>query len=245
MRFNSIVMKNVVLVMLCLFVCAFAYSQTTAPQAYERDKALHLYVGIGGAYNNYKNLNAVFKDYDLPSVGKFTLTDFIEADLRHKNFLIGLAGNMGFSYKKTDDYNSMLLNFEPQLNVGYYVVNNKNFHLAPQVGIGYFSSAVNLTQRKNIDDFNEVLAGKNSIAINQSTAVLDFGLRFDFADFTKVKSGIGSIRLGYKYGLSERGWGIDVTNNSTVDNSPKDRINQFYVMLSAGASLLKPQHMKQ
>jgi hypothetical protein len=41
-------------------------------------------------------------------------------------------------------------------------------------------------------------------------------------------------------GLSKHGWGIDASNNSSIDNSPEDRINQFYVMFSVGASLLKP-----
>jgi hypothetical protein len=237
-------MKNIFLAILCSSAFIMTHAQTGASGMYDTGKALQLYIGIGGGYNDYKNLNATLKDNSLPTVGKFTLANSLEADMRHRNLLMGLAGNMGFSYKRTDDYNSLLFNLGGQLNVGYYVFNNKNFHLAPQAGIGFFSSAVNLTQRKDIDDFNEVLTGKNSISINQTVPVLDFCLRFDVADFTKAKTGAGSIRLGYKYGLSNHGWGIDISNNSTVNNSPEDRINQFYVMFSIGTSLLKPQQAK-
>ena len=211
---------------------------------YDANEALQLYVGIGGGFNDYKNLNAALKDNDLPTAGKFTLANALEADMRHKNLLMGLGGNMGFSHTKTDDYNSLLLNLGGQLSAAYYIFNNKKFHFAPQLGIGFFYSAVNLTQRKGFDDFNEVLANKNSISIDQAAPVLDFCIRFDVADFTKAQAGAASIRLGYKYGLSNRGWGIDVTNNSTVHNSPEDRINQFYVLFSIGTSLLKPQQKK-
>jgi len=237
-------MKYIVLIILCSSAVIMSYSQTSASQTYDANEALQLYVGIGGGYNDYKNLNATLKDNNLPTVGKFTLANSLEADMRHKNLLMGLSGNMGFSNKKTDDYNSLLLTLGGQLSAAYYVLNNRNFHLAPQLGIGFFYSAVNLTQRNGFVDFNEVLENKNSISIDQAVPVLDFCIRFDVADFTKAKSGAGSIRLGYKYGLSNRGWGIDVSNNSTVNNSPEDRINQFYVMFSIGTSLLKPQQAK-
>jgi hypothetical protein len=86
-----------------------------------------------------------------------------------------------------------------------------------------------------------VLASGNSVDINQNTGVLDFCLKFDIADFIKDKSCLTGIRLGYKYGLSSRGWGVDETNNTTVSDSPKDRINQYYLLVTIGFSKLKPQ----
>ena len=237
-------MKNIVLLMLCLTVFAGVNAQTDSSQAFDPHKALMLYIGFGGGYNDYKNLNAVLEDNDLPTVGKFTLTNCLEVDRRHDNFLIGISGGMGLSYRRPDNYNVFLANFNGSLNIGYYVYNNKSFHLAPQAGIGFFSSFINHSQRSDIEDFNELLEGKNSISINQTAPVVDFCLRFDMADFTKARTGAGSIKVGYKLGLSKHGWGIDASNNSSIDNSPEDRINQFYVMFSVGASLLKPGHMK-
>lgn len=235
-------MKYQALLAVCLITFSAARSQMMmdSSHTFDPDKGIQFYVGLGGAYNNYENLDAIFKDAGLPTVGKFSLISSMELDLRNKSFLIGLKGNMGASYKRPDNYNVMLLNFGEQLHLAYYVANNKNFHFAPQVGIGYMSSHVNVTQRDNIDDFNDVLANGNSIDINQGTGVLDFCLRFDFADFTKPGSKAASIQAGYKLGLSRRGWGIDAFNNSTIDNSPKDRIGQIYLLFSIGFAGQKP-----
>ncbi|MBV9961619.1 MAG: hypothetical protein JO072_05175 [Parafilimonas sp.] len=212
-----------------------------APTSYEADKSLQFYIGLGGGYNNYKNLNASFENADLPAVGKYALLTTLEANIRNKNLLIGLTGNMGASFRKPDHFN-VLLNFNPQVNVGYYIVNDKKFHFAPQVGIGAYSSSVNIEQKDNAGDFNDVLANGNAISINQNVAALDFCLRFDFADYTKPQTGATSIKLGYKHGLSKRGWGIDATSNSTINNSPEDRVSQFYLQFLVGVALQKPKH---
>ena len=233
-------MKKILFVAVFAFAFSFLNAQMEPAKSYDANKGLQFYMGLGGAYNNYKNLNNTFKDASLPTIGKFSLTSGAEIDLRNKNLLFGLNGDMGFSYKRTDDFNALLLNFGQELHVAYYVANSKNFHFAPQVGIGFLSSNVNLTQRKNIEDFNDVLTNGNSVSINQNVGVLDFSLRFDFADFTKPKSKSASIRVGYKHGLSSRGWGIDATSNSTIDNSPQDRINQGYILFSIGFAGQKP-----
>lgn len=226
-------MKHHLLSIICLAGCLTLQAQKDSVYTYKHDKSLLLFLALGGGYNNYKNLNTTLDDAGLPGVSKFSLIGSIELNLRLKNLLIGLSQITGKSYKRPDNYNVSLLNIKQQLHIGYYIANTKNFHLAPQVGIGRLSSAVDITQR-NIDDFNNVLADKNSININQITGVLDFCLRFDFANFTLQKSSATSIRLGYQLGLSNRGWGIDAFRNSTINNSPKDRINQLYVLLALG-----------
>ena len=224
---------------LLLFLCS--YSQTSPPA--NTDKGAQFYFGIGGAYDNIKNLNATLSNAGLPTIGKFSFAGVAEGDFRMKNLLLGVNSGMGAYAKKTDHYNTSLMSYSGGVNIGYYVVNSKKFHLAPQAGIGFNSSKISITQRNGFTDFNDVLANGNSTDINQNTGVLDFCLKFDIADFTKDKSCLAGLRLGYKYGLSKRGWGIDETSNSTVTNSPKDRINQYYVLLTIGFTKLKPQKM--
>jgi len=219
----------------------YSYSQTSAPA--NTDKGAQFYFGIGGAYDNIKNLNATLSNAGLPTIGKFSFAGVAEGDFRMKNLLLGVNSGMGAYAKKTDHYNTSLMSYSGGVNIGYYVVNSKKFHLAPQAGIGFNSSKISITQRNGFTDFNDVLANGNSTDINQNTGVLDFCLKFDIADFTKDKSCLAGLRLGYKYGLSKRGWGIDETSNSTVTNSPKDRINQYYVLLTIGFTKLKPQKM--
>jgi len=235
-------MKRYVLLFVYVLIVASAFAQSNAPQSYEPDKSLQFFIGLGGGHNDYKNLNASFDDAGLPTVGKYALLTTLEANIRHKNLLVGLTGNMGGSFKKQDEFNVFLLTFNPQVNIGYYIVNDKKFHLAPQVGIGAYSSSVNLEQKENAGNFNDLLANGNAININQHVAALDFCLRFDLADYTKPKAGAASIKLGYKYGLSKHGWGIDATSNSTVESSPEDRINQFYLQFLVGVALQKPKH---
>ena len=172
-------MKNIALLILCLSVFAGVNAQTNPSPDFDPHKALLLYIGFGGGYNDYKNLNGVLKDNNLPTVGKFTLTNLLEVNTRRDHLLIGIAGGMGLCYRRPDDYNVFLANFNGQLQLAYYVSNNKTFHFAPQVGFGFFSSMVNHAQSSNIEDFNELIEGKNSISIRQTAPVLDFCLRFD------------------------------------------------------------------
>lgn len=234
-------MKKYLLTIFSLPLFLFSYSQTSVPT--NTDKGAQFYFGIGGAYDNLKNLNATLSNAGLPTIGKFSLAGVAEGDFRIKNLLLGVNSGMGAYAKKTDHYNTSLMSYSGGVNIGYYVVSSKKFHLAPQAGIGFNSSKISITQRNGFTDFNDVLANGNSTDINQNTGVLDFCLKFDIADFTKDKSCLAGLRLGYKYGLSKRGWGIDETSNSTVTNSPKDRINQYYVLLTIGFTKLKPQKM--
>ena len=232
-------MKQSIILAFLLLAYTIPFAQDSTAK-YDPDKAIQFYFGAGGAYNNYKNLNHTLTDAGLPSVGKFTLSSIGEFDLRHKNFLIGFTTAMGFSPKRNDSYNTSVFNFYTGVNAGYYIVNANKFHLAPQLGFGLYSSAAKISQRNGFTDFNDVLMNKNSITLNQNTPVLDFALKFDFADFSKAKTCLTGVRVGYKYGLSKRGWGIDETSNSTVDGSPEDRINQLYAMVTIGFALQKP-----
>ncbi len=160
-----------------------------------------------------------------------------------KNLLLGIGGGMNLSARKNDDYNTWLMGFNGNLHVGYYVANNKNFHFGPQVGIAGYSSFVKISKRDSHDNFDDLLADGNTTTLSHYTPALDFALRFDFADFTKSKAGMAGLRLGYRLGLSNHGWGDDISTSS-LDGSPKDKISQFYVMATIGLTALKPNKMK-
>jgi hypothetical protein len=231
--------RNVMLALL-LIVYTMSHAQMQQPKSYDASKAIQFYFGIGAAHANHKNLNNALLDADLPSVGNWAMSSIAEVDLRHNNFLIGLTSNMNFSPKRNDDYNTSLMSLYGGLNVGYYIVNASKFHLAPQVGIGYNAAMAKITKRSGYAGFNDVLSHRNSIDLNQGVPVLDFALKFDCADFTKTATHLTGVRLGYKLGLDKRGWGIDETSNSTLNNSPEDRLSQFYAMVTIGFALQKP-----
>ncbi|MEP6466890.1 MAG: hypothetical protein ABJB05_11330 [Parafilimonas sp.] len=234
-------MKKYFITTTILLTVLYSYSQNTS--TVNTDKAAQFSFGIGGAYNNIKNLNTALSNASLPTIGKFNLAGIAEGNFRMKNLLFGLNSGMGAYAKKSDHYNTSVMSYSGGVNIGYYIINDKKFHLAPQAGIGFYSTQVKITQRNGFTNFNDVLASGNSTDIIQNTGVLDFCLKFDIADFTKDKTCLSGLRLGYKYGLSKRGWGIDETNNTTVDDSPKDRINEYYVLVTIGFSKLKPQKM--
>src|SRR4029078_2289985 len=121
--------------------------------------------------------------HDLPTTGTAAFSNILEADLRMKNLLFGLSAAMSYSPKKNDDYNTSVASFLGGLNVGYYIVNNKKFHLAPQVGIGINATYIKIARKNGYSDFDEVLENGNAINLNQYTPVLDMCLKFDFADF--------------------------------------------------------------
>lgn len=231
----------ILLLLLQLFIAGYPQNSTIS---YDANKALQLNFGIGGYYNDFKNLNKRLSDAGYLSTGRFALSNLMEVDFRNKNFLIGLNSGMGISSRKNDDYKTQLANFYGGLNFGYYIANSKKFHLAPQAGIGLYSSFIKISSRNGYDNFDELLNNSNSITINQYVPALDFCFRFDFADFTKTRSPLTGFRLGYKLGLSNRGWGINESSTSTLDNSPKDRVNQFYVLATLGYTGQKPNKMR-
>ena len=123
--------------MLLLLVASFLKtSAQTDNITYDPNKAIMVTIGAGACYNNYKHLNNRLDDADILTVGKFTVSNMIEADMRMKKLLIGLGTNMNLSAKRNDDYKTWLMSFYGGENVGYYVDNTKNFNFEPQVGIG-------------------------------------------------------------------------------------------------------------
>jgi len=227
--------------MLALFFIKTQAQDTTV--TYDPDRAVMVTFGAGGSYNDYENLNDRLSGAGILPVGKFALSNMLEADIRMKKLLMGFNGGMNLSVRRDDDYNTWLAGIYGGLQFGYYVANNKNFHFAPQVGIVGYGSFVKISDRNGHDDFDDLLAEGNTITISQFTPALDFALRFDFADFSKSKTGMAGFRLGYRLGLSKRGWGDDVSSSS-LDNSPEDRISQFYAMATIGLTALKPNNWK-
>lgn len=233
-------MKQFIAVGFLVMVFSSACAQMHEFTQFDTTKGIQVYLGAGAAFNNYENLNDALSAHDLPTTGTAAFSNILEADLRMKSLLFGLSAAMSYSPKRNDDYNTSVASFLGGLNVGYYIVNNKKFHLAPQVGIGINATYVKIARKDGYSDFDEVLDNGNAINLNQYTPVLDMSLKFDFADFTKIKTELAGIRAGYRLGLDKRGWGIDETANSTVDGSPEDRLGQFYVLLHIGFSAAKP-----
>lgn len=235
-------MKKCLMLLLMVQVVLTAGAQNSTT-TYDPDKALMVTFGAGGSYNDYKNLNNKLDDAGILTVGKFAFSNMLEADMRMKNLLVGFGGGMNLSARKNDDYSTWLMSFNGAAHIGYYIANNKNFHFGPQLGIGGYGSFVKISQRNSNDNFDDLIANGNTTTLSQYSPVLDLGLRFDFADFTKSKAGMAGLRVGYKWGLSNRGWGDDV-NNSVLEGSPEDRISQFYIMATIGLTALKPNKMK-
>jgi hypothetical protein len=232
----------------CLFLLLLTplFIKTSAQNdnmTYDPNKALMVTIGAGAGYNDYKHLNNRLDDAGILTVGKFSISNMLEADMRMKNLLIGLGTGMNLSAKKNDDYKTWLMSFYGGAHAAYYVANSKNFHFGPQLGIGAYGSFVKITERNGHNNFNDLITSGNSTTISQYTPALDFALRFDFADFSKSKTGVAGLRLGYRLGLSNRGWGDDA-GTSVVDGSPKDRIGQFYAMATIGLTALKPNNWR-
>ncbi len=223
--------------MVCVLLVTLAYSQTEKDTAVvNRNFGLLTYIGVGASYNNYKNMNAILPKFSLPTLSKYNFAFTVSEDFRIHNGLIGLDALFSTSQKSLANDNELLLNYSGGVNFGYYLLQTKNFHFAPQVGIGLYSSTAYLTQTTGYASFADVLNNKVAVNMYQTAALLNFCLRFDFADFTKRKTDIAAIKLGYKYGLKQKGWGIDQNSNSTFSDSPKDRLNQYYLMLCLGMS---------
>ena len=233
-------MKQFIAISFLALVFSTARAQMHEFTQFDTTKGIQVYLGAGAAFNDFENLNDALSAHGLPSLGTAAFSNILEADLRMKSLLLGLSAAMSFTPKEKDDYNTSVLNMYGGLNVGYYIVNSKKFHLAPQVGIGINASYVKIARKDGYSDFDEVLDDGNAINLNQFTPVLDMSLKFDFADFTKIKTGLAGIRAGYRLGLDKRGWGIDEKSNSTVEGSPEDRLGQFYVLLHIGFGAAKP-----
>lgn len=233
-------MKQIIFLAFLVFAFSASHAQMPEFTKFDTTKGLQLYLGVGGAFNNYKNLNNALSDHGLPELGTAAFSNVLEADIRTNNLLLGVSGSISYSPKDKDNYSASVMSFYGGVNAGYYILNSGKFHLAPQVGIGLNSNYVKIVQKEGFSDFDEVLENGNAINLNQFVPVLDMSLKLDFADFTKIKTGMFGARAGYRLGLDKRGWGLDERSNSTVDGSPEDRLGQFYVLVHVGLGLAKP-----
>ena len=228
-------MKKALLVVMCVLMITLTYSQTGTNTSTRNSDVIWLTsFGIGGSYNNYKNTNSILPKFSLPTLSNYSFGGVIEEHVKLHNALIGLNLMFVASEKRPANFNESLMNMSGELDFGYYILNKNKLHVAPEVGIGLYGSAVNLTQTTGYATFADVLNDKVAVNMYQNAALLNFCLRFDLADFTKQHTCLTTIKLGYKYGLKEQGWGTDQNSNSTFADSPKDRLNQYYLSLSLG-----------
>lgn len=216
--------------LLQLFIAGYPQDSTIS---YDANKPpMQLNFGVGSFYNDFKNQNKGLSDAGYSSTGRFAFSISMESVSRNKNFLIVRSLVIGGSSRKNDDYKTLLTSFYKGLNFGYYIANSKKFHLAPEAGIGLYSSFIKISSRNAYDN-------GNSVTVTQQAPALDFRLRFDFADFTKTQPMLIGFRLGYSPGLKV-GWNIQKSGTLTLDSSPKDRINQFYVLVTVSQILNNP-----
>jgi hypothetical protein len=244
MLLKSMFMKKNILCVMVLFYSVFCFSQNAGDTLMKKknNSGMLGYLGFDGAYRNMPNLNQTLANDSLPGISKFYVGFNFGADVRLKNVLLSLYAEGDMSEKKSGNYNVTSLSLTDELNFGYYLFNGKAIHIAPFAGIGLNSTQLNITQKSGYSSFNDVLLDRNSISLNQNSAIADFGIRVDFADFTKLTDDLIGIKVAYNLGLSNQGWGIDETTNSTIADSPKDRINQFYISLYVGKWRQKCKH---
>ncbi|MDQ2752544.1 MAG: hypothetical protein M3R72_05920 [Bacteroidota bacterium] len=172
-------MKRTMLVVVCALMMTLAYSQTGTDTAIRKSDVSWLSsFGIGGSYNNYKNMNDILPKFSMPTLAKYSLDAAVEEHVRLHNALIGLNLMFGAAEKRPLNYNESLMSFSGDLDFGYYVFNKNKLHIAPEVGIGLYSSAVNLTQTAGYATFSDVLSDKVAVNMYQKRSVAKFLFAF-------------------------------------------------------------------
>ncbi len=119
-------------------------------------------------------MNNILPKFSMPTLSKYSLNGALETHVKLHNVLIGLNLMAGASEKRPANFNESLMNMSGDLDFGYYVFNKNKLHIAPEVGVGLYGSAVNLTQTTGYATFADVLNDKVAVNMYQMCTVTQF-----------------------------------------------------------------------
>jgi hypothetical protein len=156
--------------------------------------------------------------------------------LQEQNRFISIAGLMiGSSMSgDRDERSSTIRYFGAHADLGYDLLKSEKIMLYPLAGLGFQKYQAIFYKDNSGVDFNDVLespAIQNSISsVRFKNTFLVYRLGIGVAlKSPKYPSNSIGIQAGYSGSFKKRDWRTN--ENQALDNSPEDRISQFYVSL--------------
>ena len=116
------------------------------------------------------------------------------------------------------------------------IVDNGNLYIAPGIDVGLQTIRIDFKRNNPANNFDTLfLSSGNYVRLRNLAPVGGISAIIHFKKLDNKRSfilrGLAHIRVGYKYGLTGRQWRAD---GKTIDNSPTDRLNSYYLQLVAG-----------
>jgi hypothetical protein len=237
-------MKYIVgLLLTCISLSAIAQQ----PEDKEHYKKMPLMtLGLGGSFQQFDGLNS--RIASLPQYSKLP-KDAATISLgwlkeQHRIVTAGeiTAGSAmsGHQDRKSSTVRYLGLN----LNIGYDLLKSEKTMLYPFAGLGYQSYQALFYKDNSNVDFNDVLqspAVQNSISsvkFNNAFLVYRLGFAVSIKSPKCPSSSIG-IQAGYAGSFKKSNWRSN--ENQVLNNSPEDKLSQFYISLKF---MNKPWMMK-
>lgn len=186
------------------------------------------YFGFRYVKNDLSKLNAAFAANNLPVVSE-NIFGFGGGGHGYINRII--VGGEGYTFELVDKNNgSYLTQVRGDMgffNVGYLLLNNKNYMLSPMLGIGAYTMEIDIYESTN-ESFNQILADpKNGTRIKNDQFLFDLGLQGNlFLTESKLFS-IG-LKAGYQFSVIENKWS---DANGVIANGPATNGDGGYAQL--------------
>jgi hypothetical protein len=222
-------MKHVKLISLLFIIPCYLFSQDTARQEKTNRKfGTEFAIYFGGQVNNFSNLNNRLKSLNItPAHSWFVNAGFGMAERLNK-IIIGIDVSYGGAQTKGSTRIDGL-NLHPYLSTN--ILKTSRWIFSPEIGYDEQMTRVKISQPGSSSSFNGTLTtNPNQVELHNDNTMIDFAMAFKFYN-PRNGHNRSVCRIGYRYGPGQATWKIE---NSSVNDGPKDRVNNFYFQVMTG-----------
>jgi hypothetical protein len=186
------------------------------------------YFGFRMMKYNFANLNTAFSTNNLPVISENILSF---GGGGHGYIDRVIVGGEGFSYvlsdKNNGTYTTQARGEIGFANIGYLLINNNKFMLAPIFGVGASTLTIDINDN-TVESFNQLLSNpKKGTRLRNDQFLLDLGVKADLF-LTKRKFFAAGVKVGYMYAPVESSW-TDV--NKVAIDGPTLNADAAYLQL--------------
>ena len=224
-------MKHLKLISLLFIIPCVLFSQDTVRREKAKWKSgMEFVVYLGGQVNNFSNLNDRLKSLDITPAHSWFVNAGFGLAQRLNKIIIGFDVSYGGAQTKGSTRIDGL-NLHPYLSTN--IIKTSRWIFSPEIGYDEQFTMVKISQPGASSSFNGTLTtNPNQVELHNENEMIDFAVAFKLYNLGNGHNR-SVFRLGYRYGPGQESWKIE---NSSANDGPKDRANNFYfqVMLGIG-----------
>ena len=238
-------MKKLLLLFLSFSLLNVCIAQDASPPDISKTfkyQGVGLYlVGPRVAFSSESRLNPLLHQNGYPGIRNVTLKFGLGVQYRIGMFVIDADANSSTDIREKENKITEIEHsvFSANFLLSYYLKkidynDSKTMYLYPFIGLSNHETTLYLTQSSTSQPINTLLGSpNNALHLKHYNNGFTFGAGLDICSFYDRKSGLVSIKIGYRFSIDGAvTW--EAAPATIIPDAPRDYFNQFFLQLSLG-----------